>query len=245
MSWRIPLDQDLIDTLKTSFPSWFPGGGSGTCSALVNLGASVTPPLSLISSTAGSPSELSSSTSPIAERSNSSSGVSSHSSSTASGETGGGTPCSFSFRSSSISSTNSYPPSPPSLVIYATQIEHPFVQRNIYPQYLADMAEGESYGCNYNYKSVGQKSKVLKSVVFNFVPQTAGPDQAALTKHAGSEPPLLHIVDRFNFDGAALATATSSRQTTPPKAVVDTSPLQPAMDRNKECKRIWAADNST
>lgn len=31
---------------------------------------------------------------------------------------------------------------------------------------------------------------------------------------------------------------TSRRQTSPPKAVVDSSPLQPAMDRNKECKFI-------
>lgn len=54
----------------------------------------------------------------------------------------------------------------------------------------------------------------------------------------GSEPPRLHIVDSFSFDGTGGGGISSStnRQTSPPKAIVDSSPLQPAMDRNKECK---------
>lgn len=45
--------------------------------------------------------------------------------------------------------------------------------------------------------------------------------------HVDTESSLLAIDDM-----------TSRRQQSPPKAVVDSSPLQPAMDRNKECKYI-------
>lgn len=48
---------------------------------------------------------------------------------------------------------------------------------------------------------------------------------------SSSEPPQLHIVDQFSFDAAS-----STRQTSPPKAIVDSSPLQLAMDKNKECE---------
>lgn len=42
---------------------------------------------------------------------------------------------------------------------------------------------------------------------------------------------------KINFAPPLIATdMTSRRQQSPPKAVVDSSPLQPAMDRNKECK---------
>lgn len=44
------------------------------------------------------------------------------------------------------------------------------------------------------------------------------------------------FVSSDNCDGAVVPAAMCSRQSSPPKAIVDASPLQPAMDRNKECK---------
>ena len=171
VSWRLTLDQDLIETLKSSFPSWFPGEASAassiasspsstssrsnTSTSTGSAGVDVKSPSPSCSSTSSSSSYPSSSSSascqevsgleslglllasksPVTEQSNSSSsGVSSN-------ESCGGTPT-LSFRSSSISSSNSFPPSPPSLVIYATQIEQPPGQRAAFRQILADMAEG-------------------------------------------------------------------------------------------------------
>lgn len=45
-------------------------------------------------------------------------------------------------------------------------------------------------------------------------------------------PPLLGTVDSID---ASLITVSNTRQS-PPRVVVDRSPLQPAMDKNKECK---------
>lgn len=45
--------------------------------------------------------------------------------------------------------------------------------------------------------------------------------------------PLLDVEDVLV--GASFTNAMNIRQS-PPKAVVDSSPLQPAMDRNKECE---------
>lgn len=238
VSWRLTLDQDLIDTLKSSFPSWFPGGvgvatteaeaGGGGGGREEGEGDQVTPPeiidsLGLLS------------TSPIAERSNgssassstrsTSSGVSSNESGVSSFDISGNTSGApeLSFRSSSISSTNSFPSSPPSLVIYATQIDPPKGQRAIYQQFLAEMAEGKGIlSCQ------GQ--------VLILSPSVTGLDKSPSSfkqPQIGSEPPRLHIVDSFSFDGAG--GITTNRQTSPPKAIVDSSPLQPAMDRNKEC----------
>lgn len=211
-SWRLTLDQDLIETLKTSFPSWFPADAQGSCSRdnhdhHVDSGSRDVGSCGESSPVrAESPRDIFDlllATSPIAERSNSSSsGVSSNESN------GGGTP-ELSFRSSSISSTNSYPPSPPSLVIYATQIEQPKPRRQ---KCLGDnMADNK--GASFRQPAAGSRS----------------------------EPPQLHIVDSFSFDAA-----NNTRQTSPPKAIVDSSPLQLAMDKNKECKYIgdcrWILD---
>lgn len=146
VSWRLTLDQDLIETLKSSFPTWFPGSnvGSGGNNQVPTVSPGPPSPTgSSISNCGGEKSleGIASSIDCLALRlstspNNSSSGVSSN-------ESGSGTPA-ISFRSSSISSTNSFPPSPPSLVIYATQIEQPPGQRAAFKQILADMAEG---GC--------------------------------------------------------------------------------------------------
>lgn len=45
-------------------------------------------------------------------------------------------------------------------------------------------------------------------------------------------PPLLGTVESID---ASLITVSNTRQS-PPRVVVDRSPLQPAMDKNKECK---------
>lgn len=45
-------------------------------------------------------------------------------------------------------------------------------------------------------------------------------------------PPLLGTVECID---ASLITVSNTRQS-PPRVVVDRSPLQPAMDKNKECK---------
>lgn len=143
VSWRLTLDQDLIETLKSSFPSWFPGEAptSPSASPRSHSSSSGNPgEKSPGQESASSPLDLLLSTSPIAERSNGST-ASNSSSGVSSNESGGGTPA-LSFRSSSISSTHSFPPSPPSLVIYATQLEQPAGQRAVYQQILADMAEG-------------------------------------------------------------------------------------------------------
>lgn len=52
-------------------------------------------------------------------------------------------------------------------------------------------------------------------------------------------PPLLGTVESID---ASLITVSNTRQS-PPRVVVDRSPLQPAMDKNKECKFYFFIEN--
>lgn len=236
MSWRLTLDQDLIETLKSSFPSWFPGDAAGTPHTSV---ASPSSPTGSSSCSGLSVSEKSPQQSPSSDSlglllatsprsngsaSNSSSGVSSNDSTTSGGARA------LSFRSSLISSKSSFPPSPPQLVIYATQIDHPSEKRKAgYQKSHTDMAEGKAYYLRgWTGKVVRKMARIDRSLFVVGHHDRNSPFRQP-PNSSNSEPPQLHS---FSIDAAG----NCVRQTSPPKAIVDSSPLQLAMDKNKECK---------
>lgn len=131
VSWRLTLDQDLIDTLKINFPSWFPGDSTATGSTLDTYS-------DIVATTEFESLELLT-PSPIAERSNgnSNSSVISTESGISSLDSAEIERNILSFRPSPISSGSSFSQSPNSLVIYATHIDQSLGQAIV-----LDMAEG-------------------------------------------------------------------------------------------------------
>lgn len=171
------LDQDLIDTIKGSFPSWFS-----------NSSSEATPPNATTTSENNNPI------------------IQYNTITTTTSSTSATTPALSQTNHNNSRSTNS---SPSSKVIKLSLTT------------LDKMSEGKRDG-----RWLAMQHKIFRLKFYLSIPG----DRQTKTSSVNSGPPPLSLSDNFHT-----LSGMESRQS-PPKAIVDSSPLQPAMDKNKECE---------
>ncbi|XP_058799962.1 myocardin-related transcription factor A isoform X3 [Phymastichus coffea] len=220
--WRIQLDQDLLDTISSIYPEWFKDYTSSRASSS-GPNASTSLPLSGNSGSSTSSNSPGSSTSSSSSSSTSSSSSSSNSSSSSSSSSS--SPCSSNGGSSSTSIAGA-------TAAPADSTSEPRVKHESSPRRIGKTeSKLKSKLKKIEGLIKGRKDKREREIKEE---SRAAYGYKSTPKLFPSKDKVADIVLKKIANGAKMAEGNQS----PPKVEVDDSPLQQAMERNKESLKV-------